>query len=262
MVEETGDDDYEHTPVSLAGKRAVVIGGTSGIGGAIARGFAAEGADVIATSRTRSAVEETAADLRARGARTATPTCDVTDPDDVASLASTAVDELGGVDVVVHSQGAIARDRVDEVSESEWERVLDVALDGVYRSTQAFARVMESGAIVNISSLTARLAFPETAAYTAAKGGVEALTRVSAKELGPEIRVNAIAPGFVLTPQNREVYAEGTEKHARIEERAPMGRVGTRAEMVGAVVYLASDAASYTTGEVLTVDGGFTPGVF
>jgi NAD(P)-dependent dehydrogenase (short-subunit alcohol dehydrogenase family) len=255
-------DDYEHTPVSVEGERAVVIGGTSGIGGAIARGFAAEGADVIATSRTASKVESTAADLRARGARTATPTCDVTDPEDVAALVATAVDEFGGVDVVVHSQGAIARERVDEASEAEWRRVLDVALDGVYRSTKAFAREMDAGAIVNVSSLTARIGFPETAAYTAAKGGVDALTRAAAAELGPAIRVNAVAPGFVLTPQNREVYAEGTDKRETIDARAAMGRVATREEMVGAVVYLASDAASYTTGEVLTVDGGFTTGTF
>ena len=115
----------------------------------------------------------------------------------------------------------------------------------------------EGGSIINVSSLAARLALANAPAYSAAKGGVEAFTRASAKELGAEIRVNAIAPGFVITPQNAETYAEGTEKRRKIDERTPLGRVAECEEMVGAALFLASDAASYVTGEVLTVDGGF-----
>jgi NAD(P)-dependent dehydrogenase (short-subunit alcohol dehydrogenase family) len=148
---------------------------------------------------------------------------------------------------------------VIDVTEEEWDRVLDVALDGVRRVIAAFAPAMETGSVTTISSLTGRMAFAEAAAYTAAKGGVDALTRAAATELAPSIRVNAIAPGFVITPQNRETYAEGTEKRRRIDERTPMGRVADRGEIVGAAVYLASDAAAYTTGEVVTVDGGFRP---
>jgi NAD(P)-dependent dehydrogenase (short-subunit alcohol dehydrogenase family) len=138
-----------------------------------------------------------------------------------------------------------------------------VALDGVRKVTQAMAPAMnEGGSIINISSMAARLAMANLPAYSAAKGGVEAFTRASAKELAPEIRVNAIAPGFVITPQNAETYAEGTDKRAEIAERTPLGRVGDREEIVGAAVYLASDAASYVTGEVLTVDGGFGDSAF
>lgn len=249
--------EYEHTPVGVAGKRAVVVGGTSGIGQAIALGFAAEGADVIATSRRETAVAETADAIEARGAETARVTCDVTEPETLATVRETAVAELGGIDVVVACQGALSRETVLGIDDAEWDRVLDVALDGVRRVTQAFAPAMEEGSIVTISSMAARLALANLPAYSAAKGGVEAFTRAAAKELAPDIRVNAIAPGFVITPLNEDTYAEGTEKRRRIDERAPLGRVADREEMVGAAVFLASDAASYVTGEVVTVDGGF-----
>lgn len=254
---------YEHTPVTVSDKRAVVIGGTSGIGQAIALGFASEGADVIATSRRESAVNETAEAIEERGVDTARVTCDVTDMASLEEVRETAVEEFGGIDVVVASQGAISRETVRSIDDDDWDFVTDVALDGVRRVTQAMVPAMdESGSIVNISSLSARLAMPNLPAYSAAKGGVEAFTRASAKELSPGIRVNAIAPGFVITPQNADTYAEGTEKRSKIDDRAPLGRVAEREEIVGAAIYLASDAASYVTGEILTVDGGFADSAF
>lgn len=255
--------EYEHTPVTVEGERAVVVGGTSGIGQAIALGFASEGADVIATSRGEDKVEETATRIEDRGADTARVTCDVTDPASLDRVRETAEAEFGGIDVVVASQGAISRETVEDISDEEWDFVTDVALDGVRRVTQAFAPAMDDGgSIVNISSLAASLSMPNLPAYSAAKGGVEAFTRASAKELAPAIRVNAIAPGFVITPQNADTYAEGTEKRERIDDRTPIGRVAEREEIVGAAVYLASDAASYVTGEVVTVDGGFADSAF
>ncbi|ELZ15447.1 short-chain dehydrogenase/reductase SDR [Haloterrigena salina JCM 13891] len=255
--------DYQHSPVTVSGKRAVVIGGTSGIGQAIALGFAEEGADVIATSRSEEKVNETAAEIEDRGVETARVTCDVTDAGSLEAVRETAVDELGGVDVVVASQGAISRESVQDISDEDWDFVTDVALDGVRRVTQAFAPAMdEGGSIINISSLTARLSMANLPAYTAAKGGVEAFTRASAKELSPDIRVNAIAPGFVITPQNAETYAEGTEKRERIDERTPLGRVAEREEIVGAAIYLGSDASSFVTGEIVTIDGGFADSAF
>ncbi len=256
-------DSYEHTPVSVDGKRVVVVGGTSGIGQAIALGFASEGADVIATSRGDEKVAETADAIEDRGAGTARVTCDVTDRDSLDAVRETAVEEFGGLDVVVASQGAISREAVLDIGDDDWNFVTDVALDGVRKVTQAMAPAMgEGGSIINISSMAARLAMANLPAYSAAKGGVEAFTRASAKELAPEIRVNAIAPGFVITPQNAGTYAEGTDKRAEIDERTPLGRVADREEIVGAAVYLASDAASYVTGEVLTVDGGFGDSAF
>jgi len=249
---------YEHRPISVAGKRVVVVGGTSGIGQAIALGFAAEGADVVATSRRNDAVADTAAAIEDTGANTLRITCDVTERSTLERLRDEVVDEFDGIDVVVGSQGAISRQSVLTVEDADWNRVTDVTLDGVRRLTQAMLPAMdEGGSIINVSSLAARLALANAPAYSAAKGGVEAFTRASAKELGAEIRVNAIAPGFVITPQNAETYAEGTEKRRKIDERTPLGRVAEREEMVGAALFLASDAASYVTGEVLTVDGGF-----
>ncbi|MBV0901954.1 SDR family NAD(P)-dependent oxidoreductase [Haloarcula salina] len=254
---------YEHTPVTVSDKRAVVVGGTSGIGQAIALGFAAEGADVIATSRSEDAVDATADAIEERGANTARVTCDVTDADSLEAVREAAVDAFGGVDVVVASQGAISRKSVLGIDDEDWDFVTDVALNGVRKVTQAFAPAMdEGGSIVNISSLAARLAMSNLPAYSAAKGGVEAFTRVSAKELSPDVRVNAIAPGYVITPQNADTYAEGTEKRERIDDRCPLGRVAEREEIVGAAIFLASDASSYVTGEVLTVDGGFADSTF
>lgn len=255
-------DGTDFSPVTVDGKRAVVIGGTSGIGKAIALGFAADGADVAATSRTESAVADTAAELRERGAETVEATCDVTDRESLVALRDRVVEAFGGVDVLVASQSAIARSPIASVSESDWAAVLDVQLTGVHRACQVFQEAMNEGSIVTVSSMGATLAMPETAAYSAAKGGTDAYTRVAAKELGPVIRVNAIRPGFILTPQTAEAYGEGTERRRAVERKTETERIGQPEELVGAAIYLASDAASYTTGEVLTVDGGFSNSAF
>jgi NAD(P)-dependent dehydrogenase (short-subunit alcohol dehydrogenase family) len=255
--------DYEHTPVSVKGKRAVVIGGTSGIGRAIALGFAADGAEAVAaTSRTPERVEAAAAAVRERGADSLELTCDVSDPESLTALADGDVDEFGVVDILVNSPSSIARKSVREVSEAEWQDVLDVQLDGVYRAIRTFAERMGTGSIVNIASLASVLALPDLSAYSAAKGGVDALTRAAAKDLAPDIRVNAIRPGFFITEQTKDAYAEGTERHREVTERSMIPRFGDPSELVGAAIYLASDAASYTTGEVITVDGGFRSSTF
>jgi NAD(P)-dependent dehydrogenase (short-subunit alcohol dehydrogenase family) len=168
------------------------------------------------------------------------------------------IDDVGDVDVLVNSAGTAARKELLELDEASWERVLDVQLTGVFRTCQEFARVMETGSIVNISSMSADLARTRLAPYCAAKAGVNALTRCAAKELAPDIRVNAIAPGFVITPMTQEEYGEGTAFRERINERTPLGRVAEREEIVGSAIYLGSDASSFTTGEVMFVDGGFT----
>ncbi len=255
-------DDYEHRPVTVEGKTAVVIGGTSGIGEAIALSFASEGADVVATSRTPENVESTAEKIRNRGAETIETTTDVASRESIDTTRDRVLDAFGSIDVLVTSASAISRTAVTETSEADWQHVLDVQLDGVYRATQSFARVMERGSIIHISSLAPQVAISNLSAYTAAKGGVDAYTRAAAKELAPDVRVNAIAPGYIVTPQNVDLIGEGTEARKRIRERCPMGDVAERAEIAGAAVYLASDAASYTTGEILTVDGLFGKSVF
>jgi len=253
---------YEHTPVTVEGKRAVVIGGTSGIGRGLARGFAADGADVVATSRTEEHVAETAAELRDLGAGTVEVTCDVTDRDSIAAMRDTVVDELGGVDVLVTSQSYISRTALSDGTEEDWQRVFDVQLDGTYRATQSFAERMDEGSIIAISSISNQLAIPNLVPYTTAKGGIDSFIRVAAKELGPDVRVNAIKPGFVRSEQTAGTYDEDTDRYREIERRTIHGRMADPEEIVGAAIYLASDAASYTTGSVLTVDDGFTVDAF
>mgnify|MGYP006280190725 CR=1 FL=1 len=255
-------DEYVHTPVTVEGKTAVVIGGTSGIGRGIARGFAADGADVVATSRTASKVEDAAAELRSLGAETVEVTCDVTDRASLDALIDATEEKFDGVDVLVNSGGAVAREGVLAVSDEDWHDVLAVQLDGVYRAIQQFGRRMDDGSIINIASLSAIMAIPNLAAYSAAKGGLDALTRAAAKELAPAIRVNGVRPGFIMTPQTGDAYGPGSHRRKRVEERSHLGRMGTPEEIAGAAIYLASDAAGYTTGEIITVDGGFTPSAF
>lgn len=248
---------YDHTPVTVEGKSAVVIGGTSGIGRAITLGFATEGADVIASSRNEDRVSEVTTELREYGATTAEVTCDVRNREDVERLRTTAMDTFGKVDILVNSAGIVARNSIREISEEEWTRDIDVCLDGVYRAIQLFANEMSKGSIVNISSVSAWQLREQRPSYCAAKSGVNGLTRAAAADLGPDVRVNAIAPGFIKTPITQGAYDEGTEKREIIDRRAPRARVGQPDEIVGAAIYLASDAASYTTGAVLTVDGGY-----
>ena len=251
------ENGYHHISMSVQNQTVVVLGGTSGIGEAIALGFAEEGANVVATSRTSERVADTASELRSRGAETIEVTADVTDRESIERLREETIDAFDGVDTVVNSAGTASRNSISEMTDRDWEHVLDVNLTGVYRSCQLFANAMNEGSIVNISSLAAGLARSNLSAYVASKAGLEGFTRCAAKEFAPDIRVNAVAPGFVVTPINEDQYAQGTELRTRIDERTPLGRVASREEMVGVVLYLASDAASYTTGEVIRVDGGY-----
>ena len=243
--------------VSVDGKSAVVIGGTSGIGRAIAKAFATDGADVVATSRDEDAVEIAANELRDLGATTTEVTCDISDRTSVENLYIAAEDALGDVDVLVNSAGTVAQKALEEMSEDEWSYDIEVDLTGVFRACQVFGREMNDGSIVNISSMSADQAREERPSYCAAKSGVNGLTRAAAADLAPDIRVNAIAPGFIKTEMAGAKLNDGSDFRAHVDARTPMERVATPDEIAGAAVYLASDAASFTTGEVITVDGGY-----
>lgn len=252
-------DEYTHTPVTVVGKSAVVIGGTSGIGRAIALGFATEGADVVASSRDESRVDDVTRELEELGATTAAITCDVRETDDVRELVDVAFETMGDVDVLVNCAGVVSRDHLTELDEKTWNRDVDVLLSGVYRACKHFAREMDRGSIVNISSMSAEQAREKRTAYCAGKAGLDGFTRAAAADLAPEIRVNGIAPGFVETPITEGAYDEGTEKREIIDRRSPIPRVASPNEIVGAAIYLASDAASFTTGEIVRIDGGYSP---
>ncbi|ESP87103.1 SDR family NAD(P)-dependent oxidoreductase [Candidatus Halobonum tyrrellensis] len=243
--------------VQLADRNAVVVGGTTGIGRAIALAFADEGANVVATSRSDDAVEDVTAELRERGADTAAVTCDVRDRESLERLRDAAEEAMGSVDVLVNSAGSVAKASVTEMSEEEWNRDIDVCLTGVFRACQVFGAAMDEGSIVNISSMSADQAREERPAYCAAKSGLNGLTRAAAADLAPEVRVNAVAPGFVKTPLAGEKMEEGSAFREAVDDRTPMGRVADPDEIAGSVVHLASDAAAFTTGQVVTVDGGY-----
>jgi NAD(P)-dependent dehydrogenase (short-subunit alcohol dehydrogenase family) len=254
--------DYSHTPVTVEDKTAVLIGATSGIGRAIALAFAEEGADVVATSRSEERVADTAEEIRERGADTLELTCDATEREDLTDLRDAVVEAFDTIDTLVYAPSYIARESIDEVTDEQWDDVFDVQLTGAYRATQVFADAIDEGSILHVASESARSAIPNLAAYSVAKGGLDTLVRVAAEELGPEIRVNAVRPGFVESEQTQGTYTEGEPRFETIATRTTQERLGRPAEIAGAAVYLASDAASYTTGEIVAVDDGFGAATF
>lgn len=248
------------TLFDLTGRTAVVVGGTSGIGRALAFGLAEAGADVVATGRRASEVDSAAGEIEARGRRSLRITTDVTRRGSLESLLAECVRAFDKVDILVNCAGRTRRTPSLDVSEEEWAGILDTNLTGTFRACQVFGAHMTSrgyGRIVNIASLGTFVALMEVSAYCASKAGVASLTRSLAIEWADKgVCVNAIAPGVFQTELTRPVL-EGTRRGEEYLMRTPMKRFGRLEELVGAAVFLSSDAASFVTGQILGVDGGF-----
>ena len=248
----------------LSGRCAVVIGGTSGLGKAISLGLAEAGADVIAASRREEEVHQTADEIEALGRRTLwrmeCQTVDVRDRRSIESLHSQVLSTFGKIDILVNAAGTTLKVPTLDCTEDEWARVLDINLTGTWRCCQVFGRSMVKqryGKILNIASLSTFVAFKDVAAYGVSKSGVGALTKSLAVELAPHnINVNAIAPGIFPTSLNRELVL-GTDRGRELKLRTPMDRFGKVGEVAGGAIYLVSEAASFVTGEILVVDGGY-----
>jgi 2-dehydro-3-deoxy-D-gluconate 5-dehydrogenase len=250
--------------VRVDGKVAVVIGGTGGLGGAIADGLAAAGATVVPTGRDPARVEAATKALRDLGRPTLAHPVDTTVEEQLRDLRDHVLDAFGRLDVLVNAAGTHLRRATVETRLPEWRRVLEVNLTGPFLACKVIGQAMLAqgdGRIVNVCSMAAHVGLHETAAYGASKGGLLALTRSLAREwAGRGVTVNSVSPGFFLTEMNADLIAEGTERRRRIDERTPAGRVGRPEELVGAVTFLASDAARFVTGVDLPVDGGFLAG--
>lgn len=244
----------------LTGRVAIVIGGTGGLGKAIAIGLAESGADVVPTGRREELAQIACAEVEKVGRRTVCRAADVADRASIDALRELVLQKLGRVDILVNAAGRTARVQAKDISEKVWHEVMDTNLTGMLRACQSFYEPLKAsghGRVVNIASLASFVAWYDVVAYNASKMGVLALTQTLAIEWARDgINVNAIAPGVFPTDLNSTVL-NNTERGREILMRTPMKRFGGREELAGAVVFLASDAASFITGTCLPVDGGY-----
>lgn len=246
--------------LSLQDRVAVIIGGTSGIGRTLSLGLADAGAHVVPSSRRPTEVETTAVEIERLGRRSLKATCDVLDRASLERLRAAVLSAFGRVDILINCAGRTKKAAALEVSDDDWNAIIETNLTGTFRACQVFgAPMLEQGRgrIINIASLGSFVALFQTAAYCASKAAVVSLTQNLAIEWGPRgVNVNAIMPGVFRTPLNQELL-DGTARGREFLMRTPLRRFGQLEELVGAAVFLASEAASFVTGQVIAVDGGF-----
>jgi 3-oxoacyl-[acyl-carrier protein] reductase len=253
------DEANRRIAVDLSGQTAVVTGASRGIGRAIALGLAAAGAKVACVARSEDKLRETAEAISATGGTAEVHPCDVTNSESVSKLIEGLQEKWGRVDIVVNNAGVTRDTLIPRMSDDDWDTVIATNLRSVFLFTRAASLVMmrqRSGRIVNISSVSGIMGNPGQANYSASKAGIIGLTRTVARELaGRKVTVNAICPGFISSDMTD---ALGPAVLDEVKKRVPAKRLGEADEVADAVLYLASDSASYLTGQVLVLDGGLT----
>lgn len=248
-----------YAKLDLAGKVAVVVGGSSGIGRTVALGLAEGGADVVSSARRTDLVNTLADEIEKLGRKSLRVTCDVADRGSLEKLLQECLAAFGKVDILVNAAGITKRAPTVDYAEEDWNRIMDTNLTGMLRTCQIFGKHMierRYGRIISIASMGSFLGLFEVAAYSASKSGVASLTKSLAIEWAKYgVCVNAIAPGYFRTPLSEKLLV-GTGRGREVIMRTPMNRFGELEELVGAAIFLASDAASFVTGHILPVDGG------
>jgi NAD(P)-dependent dehydrogenase (short-subunit alcohol dehydrogenase family) len=246
--------------LEITGRVAVVIGGTSGIGRVLAVGLAEHGAAVVPSGRRPGHVEEACREVEAAGSRTLARSVDVQSRESIEALRDAVLERFKRVDILINAAGFTVKHPIETMPEEQWSCLMDTNLNGALRACQTFygpLRESSRGRVINIVSLGSFLAFHEVAAYCASKAALLSLTRSLAIEWARDrICVNAIAPGVFPTAMNSD-FVKGTARGQEILVRTPMGRFGDPRELVGAAVLLASDGASFLTGQCIVVDGGY-----
>jgi NAD(P)-dependent dehydrogenase (short-subunit alcohol dehydrogenase family) len=247
-------------PTALQDKVAIVTGGGTGIGRIIAREMAKVGAHIVVASRNPDHINPAAEEIQQLGRQSLAVTVDVRVPEQVDSLVKAAMDKFSRIDILVNNHGALFQCAVEDLSPGGWNAIIGINLTGVFLCSRAAGKVMiqqKGGKIVNIVSIAGLYGSPMTAPYGAAKAGVINFTKSLAMEWSQHnIYVNAVAPGPVLTESGRDLLWSSPELQQKMRERVPLGRYGEPEEVANAVIFLASDASSYITGETLYVDGG------